>query len=63
MTPNDIMRLNYQHLLYFWAVVRGGSLARASEELRLSAPTISTQGCVLVTSLISKYSIDLIQLP
>ena len=26
------MRLNYQHLLYFWAVVRGGSLARASEE-------------------------------
>ena len=37
------MRLNYQHLLYFWAVVRGGSLARASEELRLSAPTISTQ--------------------
>jgi LysR family transcriptional regulator, transcriptional activator of nhaA len=37
------MRLNYQHLLYFWTVVRAGGLTRASEELRLSAPTISTQ--------------------
>jgi LysR family transcriptional activator of nhaA len=37
------MRLNYQHLLYFWTVVRTGSLTRACEELRLSAPTISTQ--------------------
>lgn len=36
-------RLNYQHLLYFWAVVKTGSLARACEELALSAPTISTQ--------------------
>lgn len=37
------MRLNYQHLLYFWTVVRAGGLTRASEELRLSPPTISTQ--------------------
>lgn len=38
-----IRRLNYQHLLYFWSVVRTGSLARACEELALSAPTISAQ--------------------
>ncbi|MGQ0834180.1 MAG: LysR family transcriptional regulator [Gammaproteobacteria bacterium] len=36
-------RLNYQHLLYFWAVVRTGSLRRACEELHLSAPAISAQ--------------------
>lgn len=36
-------RLNYQHLLYFWAVVRAGSLTRACAELALSAPTISAQ--------------------
>jgi LysR family transcriptional activator of nhaA len=41
--PNKYLRLNYQHLLYFWAVVRAGSLTRACEELNLSAPTISTQ--------------------
>jgi len=33
-----IRRLNYQHLLYFWSVVRTGSLTRACEELALSAP-------------------------
>ena len=38
-----LRRLNYQHLLYFWSVVRSGSLARACEELALSAPTISMQ--------------------
>jgi len=38
-----IRRLNYQHLLYFWHVVRTGSLTRACEELALSAPTISAQ--------------------
>jgi LysR family transcriptional activator of nhaA len=35
--------LNYQHLLYFWTVVRSGSIARACEELHLSAPAISAQ--------------------
>ena len=38
-----LRRFNYQHLLYFWAVVRTGSLRRACEELSLSAPTISAQ--------------------
>jgi len=38
-----IRKLNYQHLLYFWTVVRTGSLTRACEELALSAPTISAQ--------------------
>lgn len=36
-------RLNYQHLLYFWSVVRAGSLSKACEELHLSAPTVSAQ--------------------
>jgi len=36
-------RLNYQHLLYFWTVVRTGSITRACEELHLSAPAVSTQ--------------------
>ncbi len=35
--------LNYHHLLYFWTVVRTGSIARACEELRLAPQTISTQ--------------------
>jgi LysR family transcriptional activator of nhaA len=36
-------RLNFQHLLYFWSVVRNGSLTRACAELHLSAPTVSAQ--------------------
>ena len=39
----DVRRLNYQHLLYFWTVVREGSIARACEVLHLSAPAVSTQ--------------------
>jgi LysR family transcriptional activator of nhaA len=35
--------LNYHHLLYFWTVVRTGSIVAASEELRLASPTISVQ--------------------
>lgn len=35
--------LNYHHLLYFWTVVRAGSIQKASEELRVSPPAISTQ--------------------
>jgi LysR family transcriptional activator of nhaA len=38
-----LRRLNYQHLLYFWTVVRAGSLTKACEELHLSAPTVSAQ--------------------
>ena len=35
--------LNYHHLLYFWMVAREGSVARASEKLRLAQPTLSGQ--------------------
>jgi LysR family transcriptional activator of nhaA len=43
--------LNYHHLLYFWTVARAGSIARASEELRLAQPTISNQLRTLESSL------------
>lgn len=36
-------RLNYQHLLYFWHVVREGSVSGACEKLHLAQPTISGQ--------------------
>jgi LysR family transcriptional activator of nhaA len=35
--------LNYHHLLYFYTVAREGSVARASEALRLAQPTLSGQ--------------------
>jgi LysR family transcriptional activator of nhaA len=35
--------LNYHHLLYFWTVVRLGSIARAGDELRLTQATVSAQ--------------------
>jgi LysR family transcriptional activator of nhaA len=35
--------LNYHHLLYFWVVAKEGSIARASQQLRLAHPTISGQ--------------------
>jgi LysR family transcriptional regulator, transcriptional activator of nhaA len=43
--------LNYHHLLYFWTVARAGSIAKASEELRLAQPTISAQLKLLEQSL------------
>lgn len=43
--------LNYHHLLYFWTVARLGSVARATEELYLSQPTISAQVRLLEESL------------
>jgi len=43
--------LNYHHLLYFWTVVRTGSIVAASSELRLSVPTISVQLRSLETNL------------
>jgi LysR family transcriptional activator of nhaA len=43
--------LNYHHLFYFWNVARAGSIARASEELRLAQPTISNQLKTLEASL------------
>lgn len=35
--------LNYHHLLYFWAVAKDGSIAKACQRLRLAQPTISGQ--------------------
>jgi LysR family transcriptional activator of nhaA len=35
--------LNYHHLLYYWMVVRTGTVAAASKELSLASPTISVQ--------------------
>jgi len=35
--------LNYHHLLYFWSVAKEGSVARASQSLKLAQPTISGQ--------------------
>ena len=43
--------INYHHLLYFWTVVRAGSIGRASEQLRLAPPTISAQLASLEASL------------
>jgi LysR family transcriptional regulator, transcriptional activator of nhaA len=43
--------LNYHHLFYFWTVARAGSIAKASEELRLAQPTISNQLKTLEASL------------
>lgn len=35
--------LNYHHLFYFWIVAKEGSIARATQTLRLAQPTISAQ--------------------
>ncbi len=35
--------LNFNHLHYFWVVARLGSVTRASEELHITQPTLSTQ--------------------
>jgi LysR family transcriptional activator of nhaA len=43
--------LNYHHLLYFWTVVREGSVSKAAEKLRLSQPTVSAQVRMLETDL------------
>ncbi len=43
--------LNYHHLLYFWTVVREGSVVKAADVLRLSQPTVSSQVRALEASL------------
>lgn len=43
--------LNYHHLLYFWVVAKTGSVTRASQELLLAQPTISSQLHALEESL------------
>lgn len=46
-----MVRLNYQHLERFWAVVREGGVTRASRRLNVSQPTVSAQLRRLETSL------------
>lgn len=43
MYDRTVKWLNYHHLLYFWTVVRTGSIAAACKELHLAQPTISGQ--------------------
>jgi LysR family transcriptional activator of nhaA len=43
--------LNYHHLLYFWTVVREGSVSKAAARLQLSQPTVSAQVRVLERAL------------
>lgn len=44
-------RINYQHLYYFWTVVKYGSISAACEVLHLAQPTISGQLAVFEQSL------------
>ncbi|MEK6215005.1 MAG: LysR family transcriptional regulator, partial [Vibrio fluvialis] len=37
------MKINYNHLYYFWQVVRLGGITRAGEVLHLTPQTISGQ--------------------
>ncbi len=37
------LKLNYHHLYYLWAVVKSGGVSEASQQLKLSQPTISAQ--------------------
>lgn len=36
-------RMNYHHLFYFWSVAKEGGVARASERLNVTQPSISSQ--------------------
>jgi len=40
---DDVEPLNHHHLYHFWTVVREGGVTRASEKLRVSQPTVSSQ--------------------
>ncbi len=40
---SDTEFLNYHHLRYFWTVAKEGSLRRASDKLKVSQPSMSTQ--------------------
>jgi len=46
--------INYHHLLYFWMVAKEGSISKASEQLHLAQPTISSQIQKLEQSIGSK---------
>ncbi len=46
--------INYQHLYYFWNVVREDSFTKASKKLGLAQPTISGQIATFEKSIGSK---------
>jgi len=46
-----MVALNFRHLRYFWCVARAGSIARASEQLHVTAHAISAQLGELETAL------------
>jgi LysR family transcriptional activator of nhaA len=46
-SASAVRHLNYNHLLYFWTVVREGGITRAAEALHLTPQTISGQLRVL----------------
>ncbi|MEJ2513647.1 MAG: LysR family transcriptional regulator [Gammaproteobacteria bacterium] len=48
---SGVSRLNFHHLLYFWAVAREGHLTRAAERLHVSASALSAQIRQLETQL------------
>lgn len=39
----ELASLNFHHLLYFWSVVREGTIASAGQRLHVAQPTISAQ--------------------
>ncbi len=44
-------KINYNHLFYFWHIVREGSVLRASQKLKVAQPTVSEQLRALEESL------------
>jgi LysR family transcriptional regulator, transcriptional activator of nhaA len=50
-TSPGIEFLNYHHLRYFWTVAKEGSLRRASDKLKVSQPSMSTQIKLLESAL------------
>lgn len=51
---DQLERLNFHHLRYFWTVAREGSLRATAERLRVSASSISTQLAQLESALEEK---------
>ena len=47
----DVSRLNFHHLLYFWAVAREGHMTRAADRLHVSPSALSAQVRQLETQL------------